>query len=218
MSIKNYTDKTWTELMSQGEFLRNLTHINRFSGVELIKSESVSDHIWEMISLALIIVPKMNHSLMMAGSLSELIDLEKVIYLIAIHDLDESLYCDIPKPFKYHNPEVYKAINDTVGMLMEDNLTDTLVDSINESKCWTKGRENIIVSLLDTVQVGNKIARELVLGNYFMKSQMGNVLEFIPELISKLKNVEHSDTFKNLAISLMEDSVTYYNNILESRK
>lgn len=163
------------------KFLNNLVHINRWSGFQLIKSESVSDHIYSMIALSIDLVPKLNNEV---RSGNPLINLQNVIYRIAIHDLPESLCCDIPRNFKYHNVQLHQAIEDTEQKLMEGVLDVAIIKDINNSK--NKDTiEGFIVKYLDFLQSALKMESEVMLGNQYIKSEIPVVLKAIDEFLSE---------------------------------
>lgn len=203
------------ESMEKLYFLRNLTHIKRYSGKELISQESVSDHVCEMNALALGLVPKLN-KLMMKGHNHVPLDLKEVIYRISVHDLDESLYCDIPRPFKHHNKEVNDAINKTVGMLMDVNLSPELVADINGAKDW-ETREGVVVALLDTVQAGLKMSREILMGNYYMFNEINNVIDYLPEFKRKLCLSKFNESFISNLSEVIDEYIEYFKKIKNSR-
>ena len=79
--------------------LNNLVHTGRYSGFQLLRQETVSDHIWGMISIALDIVPALNEQIKLWSKTHEgeshivkSIDIKDVIYRITIHDIFRSLF------------------------------------------------------------------------------------------------------------------------------
>lgn len=182
------------EQIQRNSFLNNLIHINRYSGLQLLKNESVSDHVWSMHALALSIVPDINKQIddcnKENGTNVKPLDLKDIIYRITIHDIDESLYCDIPRPFKYHNRQIYDAIEATSQELMEENLGVELLNDINNAKDVST-REGFLVKLLDTVQAGLKMRQEITLGNSYLKSEIRNVNGTLTSLYDNLKGGHH---------------------------
>jgi 5'-deoxynucleotidase YfbR-like HD superfamily hydrolase len=140
--------------------------------------ESVSDHVWGMIAIAIEWVPKLNKEEECNFNLKD------VIYSIAIHDLDESLYCDIPRTFKHKTPELRKLINDTATRMLKDSgLDPKIYEDIQElSKHDTV--YSIFIKILDVIQAGLKMVSEVELGNSYFKDELCNVIDSLNGLIS----------------------------------
>lgn len=196
-------------------FLTNLIHINRYSGSQLIKSESVSDHIWYMNSLALMVIPIINKEIGRDPTRNiAKIDGKEVIYKITIHDIDESLYCDIPRPFKYFNESIRQEIENTSQELMKTHLDADLVSQINESKGYDT-RENFLVLSLDTIQVGFKMISEYKLGNSYIVTELSNVIDILYTYIKFLNNNEFDDVFNNCMTEFIIDIINLLNNYVK---
>lgn len=148
--------------------LENLTRVNRYSGLPLIKNESVADHIICMNAIALEYVPILNQKF------NAKIDIKEVIYGIAIHDLDEALYTDIPRPFKHHDEAIEKEINRVVKTIFIDNISKDLYDDIGraEDKRTCSG---MLIKIIDVAQCGYKMISEIELGNKFYIAELDNV-------------------------------------------
>lgn len=180
--------------------LNNLVHTGRYSGFQLLRQETVSDHIWGMISIALDIVPALNEQIKLRNKTHEgeshivkSIDIKDVIYRITIHDIDEALCCDIPRPFKYANPEIRESIEKTTNQLMEKEFEPQFIFEVHDSKnksCI----EGLLVAILDSLQAGIFMRNEVMLGNQFIKTEINNVIdmmdEFITVYIPKLESPE----------------------------
>jgi len=167
--------------------LTNLSNINRYSGTYLIKSESVSDHVWGMVSIALTYLPNINKNKASKG-LKE-IDLKELIYKINIHDIDEAFYTDIPRPFKWYDAGIHDQIERVSQCLMQENLSLELIEDINSAK--DNSLEGIWVTILDFVQSGCKMMHEINLGNRYIKSELPNVVECLNNLRDKFCELNH---------------------------
>ena len=158
--------------------LRRMIFINRFSGQFLVKKESDSDHVWEMIAMALVLVPEWNKSLT-----DDKLDLNDIIYRIVIHDLDECLTSDIPRPFKYHSEKLTDAIRDAVDDMMASEFSPELYNDVKNAKDHDVP-EGFVVAILDTVQVSLKYLDEIHnCGNNSVKDV---TLRYNMEVIEKL--------------------------------
>lgn len=191
--------------------MRNLVIVNRYSGQLLSIQESVSDHVWEMQAMALELVPQINRELK-----NYVIDLKEVIFRIAVHDLDECLSFDIPRPFKYDNPEITEAIRKTNDSIMAKNFSPELVDLINHAKD-DDTREGYLVSVLDGMQAGMKMRYEVMIGNQFIKSQIPNIIELFNEKIYDIDKYreKYGDPFVSYIKNLMTDFVVELKTIVK---
>lgn len=174
---------------------RKLKFINRFSGQFLVKNETDVDHVWEMISMALYLVPKWNESL------NYKLDLQNIIYRIVVHDLDESVTSDIPRTFKYHNPAFTEAVKNTVNDIMSERFNPSIISDIKSAKDFYN-EEGLVVSILDVVQVSLKYADEIMnCGNNSIKHEL---LGFNIEVLNKLINKLEKSKFHDLSEILIE--------------
>lgn len=187
--------------------LHNLPFVTRYSGVNLIKSESVSDHVWGMCALALELVPQLNDNL----DEDSKIDLKDVIYRIVVHDIDESVTCDIPRPFKYATKELRVEIEKASILLMTKYLNSSIVTSSLEAKDGDT-IEAFLVRVFDLMQAGMKMRQEVELGNQFIKSEVPNVINALEEYVvvdfPKIKGTEAAKILKEF-ISLFIVELKY---------
>lgn len=168
--------------------LNNLIHINRFSGSQLLKQESVSDHIWGMMALAFENLPYINQRRTALGL--PLVDKKDLIYRISVHDIDEAYTLDIPRLFKYYNSTIHSAIETVSQEIMNKYLDRELVADVNSAKN-TKCIEGLYVKLLDFIQCGLKMVNEVKLGNSIIKSELPNVIGCLVELRSSLNPISN---------------------------
>lgn len=187
-------------------FLDNLIHVHRYSGNPLIKAESVADHTWCMNALALEYIPKLNEKF------NTKYDISKVIYGITLHDVDESLYCDIPRNFKYYNPELRKLIGETVDSMVKEKLPNYYTDiNYYDDKCNIYG---YIIKVFDIAQAGIKMATEINLGNSYFKNEIHNALDSLSgmrDLASKMIL-----EYREACIWLCDELYAVINNLIES--
>lgn len=178
--------------------LFRLVYTTRYSGFRLIKSESVSDHVWGMISLAFEIIPELNNIILKdikyTGTEYNLIDLREVIYRITLHDLDESLSCDIPRPFKYANEEILRAIRDTTNAILNKRFDNNLVKEISNAKDQNV-LEGLLVSIFDTLQANLYMRTEVDSGNRILTSELHNSLKTLNNFISLIDESELFDKY-----------------------
>lgn len=198
--------------MRKLEFLDNLIHVNRYSGSLLVKSESVADHIWCMNALAYEFVPKLNIELNKEfgnGEDVRIIDLKEVIFKISLHDLDESLYCDIPRPFKYHNDYILNAINTTVHNMLCKNFNVELVHQIETAKD-SDSIEGILVKIFDVAQAGFKMQSEIMLGNKYFKLELQNVIDSLAGVIDIIPKESFHEIEVKVLVDLCKQFIEYF--------
>lgn len=183
--------------------MHNLVHTNRYSGKLLIKNESVSDHVWSLCAYALIIVPKLNIQKDVTAQYR--FNLKEIIYRCVVHDLDESVSLDIPRPFKYHNKSILTAIEQTNEDLIREVYESNIVDDILNAKTLDSA-EGILVKIFDSLQTAHKMKTEVMLGNKLIKSELPNVIGVMSDFMSFLTETDKfSLTQQQALIKLCED-------------
>lgn len=171
--------------------LENLIRVNRYAGTLLIKQESVSDHVWCMVTLALEYVPKLNDRL----DDSHQFDIKDVIYGICLHDIDEALTTDLPRPFKHANKEIEEAVEKTVNKILSDTLNEQLCHDIKtaEDKSTPMGT---LIKIFDLAQAGYKMKSESMLGNKYFDEEITNVLDCLNGIYSHVAKSEFDNSVK----------------------
>lgn len=124
-----------------------------------------------MNALAIEYVPKLNEKI------PQLFNLEHIIYLITIHDIDESLYTDIPRNFKHRNKEILGAINKVAEEILSESKLDKAVLSDLKTLGLHSNKDSLLVKILDIVQAGNKMVQEIELGNKYFINELDNVID-----------------------------------------
>lgn len=171
--------------------LENLIRVNRYAGTLLILQESVSDHVWCMVTLALEYVPKLNDRL----DESHQFDIKDVIYGICLHDIDEALTTDLPRPFKHANREIENAIKITVDSILDNTLTEQLCNDIRiaEDRSTPIGT---LIKIFDLAQAGYKMKSESMLGNKYFDSEITNVLDCLNGVYGNIAKSKFDDQIK----------------------
>lgn len=165
--------------MRQYAVLEDLVRAKRYGGNPINKEESVSDHVWCMITLALEYVPMMNEKFETDFSLPE------VVYGIAIHDIDEAFTGDIPRPFKHRNEEIETVISKTVDSILKENLSTVLYNDLKRVEDRTTPL-GFLVKLFDLAQAGYKMKSEIKYGTQFYKTEICNVTEVLNSKLNYL--------------------------------
>lgn len=161
---------TYHELFSKAK------KVTRYSGINLIQPESLESHILEMCGMAFDIHFK-----------SPDFDLNKLLKLILIHDIDECLTVDIPRPFKYFDPSFRDKLNETSHRyLISIGIESEFVDECMNAK--DKGLEGKLLHLIDLLQVQKKLQLELNLGNSLLKGNLSEVNGYITAFLETNKS------------------------------
>jgi 5'-deoxynucleotidase YfbR-like HD superfamily hydrolase len=156
---------TYFELFSKAKF------VTRFSGLNLIQPERLESHIIEMIGLAMDLDKEFKGSF----------NLEHLVYLISIHDIDECVTVDIPRPFKYFTKEFREALDINLYKYLDSlGFEDSFIYEVSNAKKF--GLEGRLLNLLDLFQVKLKLLTERSLGNSNLKVELNNIHNYIDTL------------------------------------
>lgn len=129
----------------------NLRNITRYSNIHLIEAESVTTHTIEMQLMAITIYEYFKKN-------DETFDLRDVAFRILMHDLDETVTCDIPRDIKYHDDNIHKEIDRVTSEKLQALFDDEIVSYIHSAKDATfEGR---LVSYIDIIQAGYRLSKE----------------------------------------------------------
>ncbi len=186
--------------------------INRYSGLYLIKPESVSDHTFQVCVLTLVIGEKCIAN-------GENLDLGKALTFALVHDFDEVLSADIPRTVKYFHPKLRSLLEEVSKTSME--LLATQLDLPWIPGLWAsakkEGKEGFIVAMADTLQCVKKLVEEVeYLGNQYMLRAALELHNYVQELISQAEMGSHSFRYKSTKYlsSLLQCALEIINDIL----
>lgn len=156
--------------------LLKLSNVNRYSGVYLLKPESVSDHTCQVGLMALVVANELNKKLMEYAKKPDslpffkLVNLEVLALKCMVHDIDESSlnYVDIPRNVKYANPEITEQFKK-----LEKNAVEHISEKLKFpqlAQYWKDAKDDTLegqlVKLCDMLVVARKTYEEVViLGN-----------------------------------------------------
>lgn len=173
--------------------LSGLSSVHRFSMMKLGNPESVLEHVGFVVMLANLVARELNYIE------ARTVEIHRVTIKALVHDLDELVVGDIPRPTKYHSPQirdefrriekwgVTKIVRD---LALSRGLQLEIIDNHQASK---DGTEGLIVEFCDVMAVAYKVWEEvLVRGNASLVRQAKSVLTILPALTDKI-----ADKFKN---------------------
>lgn len=147
--------------------IMNMHNIYRYAGVKQVEVENLSSHIVEVQMLGSSLLNVMN------TKYGENMDYGEFLKKALHHDLEESITGDITRPLKYHNHNVHKELENVADEVAE-NLYAKYFPNSNYFDYWKnakKGKEGILVKVVDMLVVAIKAFREVELlnNNYFLK-------------------------------------------------
>lgn len=176
-----------------------LRYVNRFSTCRVLKSESVAEHCFFVGFYALMIAEWCRFE---ASSLS--LNLGEILTRALVHDLDEAATGDVPRFFKYSDPEL-KVHLDVVAERGVDSITSKLWESdgvrrgilFNWKQAKNDTPEGRIIEFADFLSVLSYIYEEVRSSNSIMK-------EHIYGMVGYYKNFEGHEF--NFIRPLIEDA------------
>jgi len=148
MMVREFMQTPWTRL----------ANVQRYSTFPMIHRESVAEHSYFVCLLSYNMAEDINSQ---GGD----VNLERVMRLAIVHDLDEALTGDFPRPFKHSSVPLLAAIQKQTKVAMENELPPTwIMADWNESQKYGTA-ENSIVKFCDLWSVVIYAVREAKLGN-----------------------------------------------------
>ena len=202
------TRKNWIDVFNKTK-IRNLINVKRFSGTGyLIREESVSDHCFDLFCICLTLVNYFNKNY------DSKMDIKSLSYKILIHDLDESLYCDIPFDFKYRNASLTKEIKGAVNEMLLEHFDKELVRDIDNAKSFLT-KDSALLYFCDSYQCFLKLHNEIhLLGNRAIEWKLQPCFD---ELCNKLNKIIKSEIFSDSELDelkkLLDDAREKLNQI-----
>lgn len=141
-----------------------MSSLKRYSQTHLIKEESVLEHTGFVVMMCNLISMKMAEN-------GDFIDTGILLSKATVHDMDEIITGDIPRPTKYYNVGIREALQEIEDQnMMEISKHADLGDSLYSNWKYAKdGTEGYIVGLCDCLAVVYKAWQEVVMyGNKAM--------------------------------------------------
>lgn len=157
--------------------------VMRFSGLYIIRPESVPDHAACCTTLAIM----MHKDLRAVGII---FDLKDLIYRIAIHDIPEAITSDVVRPLKYHHEALTKEFRLAErDMVTRFGYPDYILEDCENAKDETC-IEGFLMIVIDALQVLTKLYEEYyVLHNDMVKPEYDKVMLLYQKVIAKSKDL-----------------------------
>lgn len=177
--------------------IENFASVHRFSGSFLFQSETVPDHSVEMALLCI------NFSELVPES-----DKKDLCYRCVIHDLEESITSDIPRPLKHACPELKELIDNTAYKLLTVAGDEDLVNKVKHAKSFDN-INGFLVHIADRIQCFLKMRREVELyGNNSLKCDFEAFKSNIFYLLQEV------DNYEGMTNSSKENLKSYLNKLI----
>lgn len=156
---------------------RRLARTFRFNSTPVLRTENVAEHSWYVAYIGM-------HLWTLCGRQGIHLDLGDILAKCILHDLDEALTGDIPRPFKYHTPKIRELLEDASNEIFTDYVDSTafpveLVDYWRDAKMDATG---LVVKMADLVSVVSYATEEVRMGNALLKCKLGEVTRYMREL------------------------------------
>jgi 5'-deoxynucleotidase len=182
------------------------TDIKRYSGTYISTDEDIMQHTAQISLLSYLIGLKLIE-------LGENLDIGVLLEKSLLHDIDETLTGDVPRPVKYYNKIVLKNMkkmaSDSVSLLCEGLLefdhSDSKLRISNMIETSKEGPEGLVVGIADILVVVYKSYEEIVLMNNkkFVKVLV-DLRTYVHDLRSKLKSHKEELTSDKAYTYLLE--------------
>lgn len=163
---------------------RLVAHVSRFAGTPAHRRENVAEHSYMTAMIALFLG---QHCLERGAR----VDIGKLLTRALVHDLDEAVMVDLPRPIKYADPvlkerwtslcnEAVIQMGEAVGISFFTDWKNAKDDSL----------EGEILRLADLISVTAYLIEEARFGNTFMKSLLTGNLEYLTEFYRTARSSE----------------------------
>lgn len=166
--------------------------VMRFSGLFLIRPESVPDHAACCTTLAIMVAKDLR-------ALGIVVNLENLIYRISIHDIPEAITSDVVRPLKYHHPALTKEFKlAESAMIRSFGYPEDIIEDIENAKDEST-IEGYLMGVIDALQVLTKLYEELyVLNNKSVEGEYNSVLNLVHDVIEKSKDLYGDEVYTYL--------------------
>jgi len=178
---------------------RRLCRVYRYSSTPVNRLESVAEHSWYVSYMALSLY---YHIKIEDPDIQ--IDRGELLSRCIVHDLDECLTGDLPRPFKYSSPELKDAIHKASMQMFEDYVYSNEVpeEILKTYKVAKEGPEGEIVSFCDLLGVLAYLHEEVKTGNRLIIHKASEILNNL----RSFQEIAKIPCLKRLAVLAAEDA------------
>ncbi len=157
--------------------MRRLSHIRRYSSIQVLRPENVAEHSFYCALMAYTIATDLKNR---GYAINPDLAMRKALF----HDLEESMTGDILRSFKYSTPALLEAIERSGMMRMEELAGDFGVAGDIVHGTWAEskeGREGDVVAFCDLLCVVAYVREERLAGNTHLDEVAREVFGYINE-------------------------------------
>ncbi len=167
---------------------QGMSAIQRYSQLHLLKSESVMEHTGFVCLFTYTMCEEINSVSPDAHKLNTGNALKKAI----VHDIDEVITGDIPRPTKYYNDDSIALFEKMAEAGIDQIINELQIDDLDMKNDWKQsksGREGAIVAFADLSSVVYKLWEEIImLGNRKLFRQSKEVSKYMMNFEKKIKD------------------------------
>ncbi len=188
MSTSARSPKHFINVMMDGDS-RRLCRVNRYSSSPLLRNENVAEHTFYVSWMCL----NLYHELF---SLGVELNLGDLLAKALVHDYDEALTGDIPRPFKYFSEEVHHNINKAAKSILKtsserEGLDPGIIRYVLASK---DGAEGLLVAFSDLLCAVSYMSEEVQMGNQLLRKKVVEASTYLKGLRTKWSTSLADDT------------------------
>lgn len=178
-----------------------MSALTRFSQTHLVNDESVLEHTGFVCLTSLLICNRII-------SKGESIDIGLVLAKATVHDLDEIITGDIPRPTKYYTEEfrniIQKIENENMEVMSNDLDDQFLHPMWSQSKDF---KEGLIVDLTDALAILYKVYyEEVMFGNKTLSSHLPKMEDRLLSIRARSSSLFSEDEIKNV----IDEAISIY--------
>jgi 5'-deoxynucleotidase YfbR-like HD superfamily hydrolase len=155
---------------------RHLSYVTRFAGTPVLRPENVAEHSYMTAQYAFMIARHCEE----LGSRK--VNMEKLLIRALVHDMDEAVMVDLPRPIKYADEELRKRWNALCHRVIQELQTAL---GIPFFAAWLEAKdetlEGEILRLADFMSVTAYVIEEIRRGNSFMQEVLKGNIEYLSE-------------------------------------
>jgi len=179
---------------------QGMSAIQRYSQLHLLKSESVMEHTGFVCLFTYTLCEEINS----VSSDAHKLDTGKALKKAIVHDIDEVITGDIPRPTKYYNESSIALFEDMAEAGIDQIIKELNVEGLDMKTDWKQsksGREGAIVAFADLSSVVYKLWEEIImLGNRKLFRQAEEVSKYLMKFHDKIKSEKLFDGAQQVII------------------
>lgn len=168
---------------------RRLCRVFRYNSTPVLRTENVAEHSWYVAYICLMMWFRLRDS-------GVELDRGKLLSKAILHDLDEMLTGDIPRPFKHHSEQTKTLLNSAAESLFRDwadrfHLPNELWSEWKYSK---EGPEGLVIKFADFATAVSYITEEVLMGNKLLLIKSGEVGRYLRQFQTLLNDIIQGDS------------------------